>query len=297
MIESGFFYPFFKNNINSNNYYENIFIFDDKYYRQIYNDIDFKNECIIPKDNNENSTLNDSYQQKLNQNNNNIINFEETLPLPNFIPEQKLYFGLKKRGKPGPKKLIKIDQLQSGKKPYIHTKNKFDNILTKIQVSYINFLVSFANVVLETYGKKELKFRFLDSKIKKNNKIENRQKLKEGTIGDILKNKISGKYSTLDKDYNFKIYKELEKDGLSDILYFLNQKFLFFFKNVYYKNLRKFNLKDFGLMDLEIELPKKIEMYENLLMKNQRDIKFEEYKIKIEKCIKKHFLDGIEEED
>ena len=56
-------------------------------------------------------------------------------------------------------------------------------------------------------------------------------------------------------------------------------------------------MKDFGLMDLEIELPKIIGMYENLLMKNQGDKTFEEYKIKMEKCIKKHFLNEMEEKD
>lgn len=297
MLENGFFYPFFKNDINCNNYSENLIIFGDKdNYRQTYNDLDyFRNEILKQNENNDNSTLNESYLPKFNEYNNNLIKFDETIPLPDNIPEQEktLYFGLKKRERPGKKK----NQYLNQKKQYIHTKNKFDNILTKIQVSYVNFLVSLTNSVLEAYGKKELKFKFLDSKIKKNIKSENREKIKTETIGDILRNKISGKFSTLDKGHNFKIYEKIEKNGYDEILKFLNQKFLFFFESIYYKNLRKFNLKDFGLMDLEIELPKIIGMYENLLMKNQGDKTFEEYKIKMEKCIKKHFLNEMEEKD
>ena len=72
---------------------------------------------------------------------------------------------------------------------------------------------------------------------------------------------------------------------------------MFFFKNIYYHNLRKFNLKDFGLMDLEIELPLQFQLYENLLMKNKKDDKFELYKAKMAYCVKKYFLSSSKEMD
>ena len=50
-------------------------------------------------------------------------------------------------------------------------------------------------------------------------------------------------------------------------------------------------------MNLEIELPYDIELYENLLLKNKHDAKFEQYKIKMEKCVLRHFLGGLEEEE
>ena len=56
-------------------------------------------------------------------------------------------------------------------------------------------------------------------------------------------------------------------------------------------------MKDFGLIDLKIELPKKIQLYENLLMKNKRDTNFEKYKNKMEECIKWHFLGGLEADE
>ena len=86
-------------------------------------------------------------------------------------------------------------------------------------------------------------------------------------------------------------------NGIVDVINILKQKFLFFFESVYFKNLRKFNLKDFGLIDMQIELPKNIKLYENLLMKNMRDKNFEEYKNKMEKCVKWHFLGGLEEDE
>ena len=268
---------FFKINNNSSNDYENYNYFNENYntfnlidddqysYFQSYNDNSFLNE------NNDNINNNNLYPQKI--------------------------FGLRKREKPGKKRNLNIDNNDTSKKPYIHTKIKFDNILTKVNVSYVNFLVDLVNIILDNYGRKNLKFKYLDSKIKKNNKISFRKQIKKGTIGDILKNKISPKYTTLDENNNFKVYEKLEKDGLFDILNILENNFLFFFENVYYKNIRKFNLKDFGLMDLEVELPKKVKLYENLLKKSKNDLKFIKYKEKMSQCIKKHFLGGLEEEE
>ena len=204
-------------------------------------------------------------------------------------------FELRKRQKPGKKRNDVINN-ESDKNHYIHTKIKFDNILTKVQVSYVNFLVDFINIVLENFGRKDLKFKYIDSKIKKNNKISQRQKIKGGSIGDILNNKISSKYTTLDKDSNIILLQNLENEGLFEIIEILEQNFLFFFEKVYYKSLRKFNLKEFGLIDLEVVLPKQVKLFENLLMKNKNDLRFDEYKKKLEKCIQRHFLGGLEEE-
>lgn len=232
------------------------------------------------------------------------FNFNDTisLSLPHISEIQKvpeIKFLLRKKLKPGARKKNKDNQINKNKKPYTHTKKKFDNILTKIQVSYVNFLIDFINRIIELlYGRKDLKFRYLDSKIKKNNKSDIRKQQKEGSIGDIIKNKIAEKYSTLNKDTNILIYKELKRSGLyDDILNILDQKFLFFFDKIYYNNKRKFNLKDFGLIDLEVDLPENIKLYENLSTKNIGDADYEEYKIKMEKCVKWHFLGGLEEDE
>ena len=293
-MESLNLYPFFQNNINKisvcyceNNNFNNEFC----NYKQIQNEEELFQYVFNIKDNNndyDNSTYTGSFFQNFEP------FFEETIPRPENL---KINFILRKRKKPGAKKKIEDNEINKNKKPYTHTKKKFDNILTKIQVSYINFLVDFINRILELYGRKDLKFRYLDSKIKKNNKIDIRKQQKEQSIGDIIKNKISSKYSTLVKDTNFKIYKQLEISGLYDILKILDQKFLFFFDKIYYINKRKFNLKDFGLNDLEVELPENIKLYENLSSKNKGDADYEEYKKKMEECAKWHFLGGLEEDE
>ena len=210
------------------------------------------------------------------------------------IESSKILFELKKRKRPG-KKIT--EESNNNKKAYVHTRNKFDNISTKIQVSYINFLIDFINHILYSLNMSDLKFYNVDAKFKKeNNTIEKRQALKEKSIGNIITTNISSKYTKLDKNANLITYEKIKNNGLYDIMEILNQKFLFFFDKVYYKNLRIFNLKEFGLMDLEIKLPNNIALYENVLIKNNTNLNFEKYKNKMEQCVKRHFLGGLEEE-
>ena len=278
------FRPFFEVNLNRSNDNENYYYFceyvketnlNEDYY-EYYNTVNQSNNDSILYDNNSMNNNNKDSYYFLNLNRNKV-------------------FELRKRQKPGKKRNDVINN-ESDKNHYIHTKIKFDNILTKVQVSYVNFLVDFINIVLENFGRKDLKFKYIDSKIKKNNKISQRQKIKGGSIGDILNNKISCKYTTLDKYSNIILLQNLENEGLFEIIEILEQNFLFFFEKVYYKSLRKFNLKEFGLIDLEVVLPKQVKLFENLLMKNKNDLRFDEYKKKLEKCIQRHFLGGLEEE-
>ena len=53
--------------------------------------------------------------------------------------------------------------------------------------------------------------------------------------------------------------------------------FFFFFDNIYFKSLRNFNLKELNISnkDITIELPKEIELYEDLKERNN-DIKYKE---------------------
>jgi hypothetical protein len=278
------FRPFFEVNLNRSNDNENYYYFGEyvketnlnEDYYEYYNTVNQSNNDSILYDNNSMNNNNKDSYYFLNLNRNKV-------------------FELRKRQKPGKKRNDVINN-ESDKNHYIHTKIKFDNILTKVQVSYVNFLVDFINIVLENFGRKDLKFKYIDSKIKKNNKISQRQKIKGGSIGDILNNKISCKYTTLDKYSNIILLQNLENEGLFEIIEILEQNFLFFFEKVYYKSLRKFNLKEFGLIDLEVVLPKQVKLFENLLMKNKNDLRFDEYKKKLEKCIQRHFLGGLEEE-
>jgi hypothetical protein len=255
-----------------------------QYFKYAIDSINENNDCSTASENNHN----DSKNECLDINNSNI----DQVKFP--IESSKILFELKKRKRPG-HKIIK--ESNNKKKTYVHTRNKFDNIATKIQVSYINFLIDFINNILYSLNMSDLKFYNLDANFKKeNNTIKKRQALKEKSIGDIIKTEISSKYTSLDKNSNSMTYEKIKNNGLNDVMEILNQKYIFFFDKVYYRNLRIFNLKEFGLMDLEIKLPNNIELYENVLIKNNKNLNFEKYKNKIEQCVKKHFLGGLEEE-
>jgi hypothetical protein len=276
---------FYPNNFFSKEYeHNNQFYNENDYFQYLINFINENNDCSTESEIN----YNDSKDEYLDLNNSKIDRVE----FP--FESSKILFEIKKRKRPGAK--IKKES-KNNKKVYVHTRNKLDNIATKIQVSYFNFLIDFINNILYSLKMNDLKFYYLDANFKKaNNTIEKRQALKEKSIGDIIKTKISSKYTSLDKNTNLMTYAKIKNNGLYNVMEILNQKFLFFFDKVYYRNLRIFNLKEFGLMDLEIKLPKNIELYENVLIKNNKNLNFEKYKNKIEQCVKKHFLGGLEEE-
>ena len=68
------------------------------------------------------------------------------------------------------------------------------------------------------------------------------------------------------------------------------KNFIFLF-DIYHKTIRSFNLKDLdeGLENLKVEIPENVELYKDLLNKNLKDTKFEEYKTLMESYIKNYF--------
>ena len=102
-----------------------------------------------------------------------------------------------------PSNLIKNKR---GRKPTIkaikkHDKFTIDNILRKIQVHYLNFIVTFINLILEMLGFK-IKLFYLNYNLKKNICKSNIKFLKNCTLREILSNQISGKYKKVNKDEN-----------------------------------------------------------------------------------------------
>ena len=183
----------------------------------------------------------------------------------------------KKRGKPA-----------SNENQKIHTKEKNDNILRKIQTSYFTFIIKFLNEFMKN---ENLKYKFIDfsHSFKKNIKIEFRKELRNKTIKDIiLKFPISPKNSNYNINHNINVYNKLCEQNQYIILNILEKNYLYFFEKIYYNNCIKFNLRQFGLDDYEIELSKNVNTYKDLLKKgNNKEL---EYKNLIEKCIKLYFL-------
>ena len=145
----------------------------------------------------------------------------------------------KKRGR-RPKKGIKIKKNKVRKQP---RKYDEDNINRKNQINFINYIMDFLNCLLQEYG---IKYRFkkIAYCFKKNSKFEYFELLKRKTLGDILKLKISEKYTNFDENHNLKTHEEIK--DLPVIGDLLKENYLTFFQEVYYKSERKISLKKYG---------------------------------------------------
>ena len=142
----------------------------------------------------------------------------------------------------------------------IHDKNTADNLLRKIQVDYLNFIVQFLNEILAFLNFRE-RFLKLSYEFKSNIKKEFVKSLKTKTIGDIICTQISNKYKK-DHYYNRYIYEQTKWNKVLNKIY--SQNYLLFFRKIYFKSERKINLKEFGL-NKEIILSHKAKMYKDLV--------------------------------
>ena len=90
----------------------------------------------------------------------------------------------------------------------IHEKTDIDNIITVVQISYINFIVDLLNHLLRLIGIQN-KFIRISHKVKKNVKISNFENLKTKKLSDILLLEISPKFRSYDKDHNKKLLESI----------------------------------------------------------------------------------------
>ena len=98
----------------------------------------------------------------------------------------------------------------------IHRSTDYDNILSKIQIHFFNFLVNFANdairtVITNNKERKKFEFKHIKHKDKIQISIAGLEKLIKKPISDILQLNISKKYRklSLDEDYNKNIYNKV----------------------------------------------------------------------------------------
>jgi hypothetical protein len=111
------------------------------------------------------------------------------------------------------------------------------------------------------------------------------------SIEEMMKKNISKKHSRSRLSSNKDLCEEIKQYGIPEIEKIFKKNFIFLF-DIYHKSVRKFNLKelDESFANLVIEIPETIELYEDMLNKNQNDIKFEEYKKLMENSIKNYFV-------
>ena len=141
---------------------------------------------------------------------------------------------VKKRNK-GRKPIINKNEDNKSK---VHGKDRLDNLLSKIQVHFLSFIISLSNDALKTaYGEKTShKFKKISYAIKKEVKFEFFNEIKNFNIKKILSEfRISEKYKGPNINNNKSILNKACKEypWLDN---FFNQGYLDIFKEYYYKH-------------------------------------------------------------
>ena len=184
---------------------------------------------------------------------------DSTKTKPNFITKKKEQKDFKK--KRGREKKTKIERNE-------HDSNSYDNIITKIQVHFLNFLISFLNDAIDSIFEKNKNIHFVKFNYaeKSNRKNEYLAKMKSSTIKELLLNiDISLKYKKFEKNINKKLVEKLDQFPFFQQVFKMNFLKLFYY---YYNNKQPFEQK-LLIFDQEIILSEKTKSFYNLLDKNQ----------------------------
>ena len=216
---------------------------------------------------------NDKNEEKINKDKDNINNITEKIKessadkKPKYI---KKIFSLKfydKNKNVINKKRGRIPSNNS--KLHTHSALDDDNILRKIQVHFLTFLVSFTNDYIDALFPNKSKnnllhFRHIDYKLKRtinHNSVENIKSLK---IGDILKKDASPKNKTCQSNINEIIYNKLCEKCPYLKLHYFNKLFKEFFIEYYYNKNERFIL----INGVKVILSKKTQPFNSLIQKN-----------------------------
>ena len=170
-----------------------------------------------------------------------------------------------------------------------HTKFKSDNLLIKIQVNYLTFIVDFSNELLKFMGIKG-KFSKINHAYKRKTNKKFITFLKGLNIGQILLLGVSPKY--LNKDNNRNLYNKIIKNPVINST--LSQNYLTIFQNIYYKSERFINMEKYGLNKFLV-LSNKVKMYDDFILKMKETYGYgtndcKEYINSLNRCVEINFL-------
>ena len=193
-------------------------------------------------------------------------------------PQKKQFIVNKKSMKKGSKRGRKSHKKNIDGKKKSHDKNSPDNLLRKIQIHYLTFIISFMNEIFQFFNIKQ-RLRNLDYKFKSNVNKKNVEYLKTANIRDIICHEISAKYKRKKDINNKSICDKIENKVLEKIL---AENYLILFRKFYYNECNIINLKEYGL-DKNIILSDKVKLFKDFRENN-------EYKIKIDEFVIKHFF-------
>lgn len=183
------------------------------------------------------------------------------------IVKSKKFFNVKTLINRGRKRINLKGEKNNQKK---HKKTDLDNILTKVQVHFITFIVNITNEIKSRVIKQDQfnQFNFLDIdyNLKKKINFKTFENLKTYKVKDILQLPASKKYKSLSNkdDYNKMILK-LVYNSSEDLKELFNMNYLSLFE-IYYNDCKP--LKRIILKGKEFILSDELKCFYNLVEKN-----------------------------
>ena len=208
-------------------------------------------------------------KEEKNTSNNNIKKINEASTASKKHKHIKRIFNLKLYD--NNKNLInrKRGRISLKKISHIHSALDDDNILRKIQVHFLTFLVSFTNDYIDALfpnmdKKNILHFRHIDYKLKKTINHNSVEGIKALNIGEILKKDASPKNKTCQSNINEIIYNKLCEKCPSLRFNYFNKLFKEFFIEYYYNKNERFII----INGVKVILSKKTQTFNALIQKN-----------------------------
>ena len=152
------------------------------------------------------------------------------------------------------------------KKTRVHGPSDDDNLLRKIQVHFLSFIVNFTNDIIKTLIdiKNPPLFKNLDYSIKKVVNRKNVEALKKKNISEILQLRVSPKMKIHDESVNKNIYSKVSK--LCPLMFnYFQRSYLSLFREYYY-NKNKIFIVNGRIIQLSI----KTYTFNDLIIKNYK---------------------------
>ena len=266
------FLEFNKANINNFQYMNNIILNNINTLPNEMNTSSYNNKNLVNNNINENkSTTNSNFSiQPINPS----LNIDLTAPSSSEIYEKysikPLFFVSSETTNTFEQKLKK--HLKRGRKTRstninkrIHSASDDDNIMRKIQVHFLSFVINYVNDVIRSLiNKKNVPlFKNLDYKIKKTVNRKSVENLKSKKIYEILQLQVSPKMKIHDESVNKNIYYKV--CSMCPFMYeFLQQSYINLFKE-YYSNKNKI----FEVNGKIIQVSNKTKTFIDLIEKNR----------------------------
>lgn len=243
-------------NYMSNTFKPNLNINFDNYFLNLKEAPTFHHKV-----NNKENLINNDIPDKINLNDNNKDDTKTSSSKQIMFKLQNQY-SKKKRGRTI-KEIDKKDQ-----KPRQHSSTDFDNLLRKLQVHYLTFVIQFANIMLDNFYPSDKNFRFLNISYdaKKNVKHSYVESLKMKKMKDILIMPPSKKYKiNSNQNINLEIYERIRETN-SFLEDFFEITYLELFNKYYMKNSKIF---DFNGISINFE---KISFFSDLINANHNPL-------------------------